>query len=166
MANSGVLAIGVDIGGTDTKLGLVDSHGAIRQFQHFPSNTVGDPPPFLREMVERIGQLRDLGRDQVCGVGLSVHGYVDAERRGPIVAPNTPGLCGLDLRSMLEDAFGLPVVVNADLTAHVLAEYHYGSGRGSRRFLCLAVGTGLGAGWSSTVRRCAIWAAAPVIPAM
>ncbi|MBI1879694.1 MAG: ROK family protein, partial [Chloroflexi bacterium] len=138
--------IGIDIGGTDTKLGLVDSYGAIRQFQRFPSDTSGDPQPFLREMVERIGQLCDLGRDQVCGIGLSVHGYVDAERRGPIVAPNTSGLCGLDLRGLLEGAFALPVVVNADLTAHVLAEYHYGSGRGSHRFLCLAVGTGLGAG--------------------
>jgi glucokinase len=97
-------------------------------------------------MVERIKQLRNQSRDQVCGIGLSVHGYVDAERHGPIVAPNTPGLCGLDLRNLLEDTFNLPVVVNADLTAHVLAEYHYGSGRGSRRFLCLAIGTGLGAG--------------------
>jgi glucokinase len=146
MADSGVLAIGVDIGGTHTKLGLVDSHGTILEFQRFPSDTWGDPQPFLRELVERLGKLYDLDRDRIGGIGLSVHGYVDAERRGPIVAPNTPGLDGLDLRGPLEEAFGLPVVVNADLTAHVLAEYHYGSGRGSRRFLCLAIGTGLGAG--------------------
>jgi glucokinase len=146
MANSEMLAIGVDIGGTDTKLGLVDSQGAIHQFQRFPSDAVSDPQPFLQNMVARIEQLRRLSREQVCGIGLSVHGYVDADRRGPIVAPHTPALCGLDLRSLLENSFGLPVMVNADLTAHVLAEYHYGSGRGSRRFLCLAIGTGLGAG--------------------
>ena len=64
------------------------------------------------------------------GIGLSVHGYVDPERKGPIVCPNTPALRGLDLRGLMEDNFGLPVVVNNDLTAHVLAEYDYGSGRG------------------------------------
>jgi glucokinase len=59
---------------------------------------------------------------------------------------NTPALHAVDLKTPLENWFELPVVVNNDLTAHALAEYTYGSGRGARRFLCLAIGTGLGAG--------------------
>ena len=55
-------------------------------------------------------------------------------------------LRGVDLRGLFAETFGLPAVVNTDLTAHALAEYHYGSGRGARRFLCMAMGTGLGAG--------------------
>ena len=50
------------------------------------------------------------------------------------------------MKGLLSEAFGLPVVVNNDLTAHVMAEYAYGVGQGVRRFLCLALGTGLGAG--------------------
>src|SRR5919106_2386810 len=139
------LAAGIDIGGTHTKLALVDKGGCIVEFQRVSSDTFGDPQPFLDELVRRIQKLRE-GREEVIGIGLSVHGYVDPERKGPIVCPNTPALRGLNLRGLMENAFGLPVVINNDLTAHVLAEYDYGSGRGTRRFLCMAVGTGLGAG--------------------
>jgi glucokinase len=139
------LAAGIDIGGTHTKLALVDKGGGIVEFQRVSSDTFGDPQPFLDELVSRIEKLRE-GRERVIGIGLSVHGYVDPERKGPIVCPNTPALRGLDLRGFMEDSFRLPVVGNNDLTGHALAEYDYGSGRGTRRFLCMAVGTGLGAG--------------------
>ncbi len=138
-------AVGVDIGGTHTKLALVDTAGKIAEFERMNTSAFGDPQPFLDELVDRIETLR-WGRRGVIGIGLSVHGYVDAERKGPIVCPNTPALRGVDLRRLMQESFGLPVAINNDLTAHALAEYEYGSGRGTRRFLCLAVGTGLGAG--------------------
>jgi glucokinase len=138
-------AVGVDIGGTHTKLALVDTRGKIAEFERIETFAFGDPQPFLDELVRRIESLRG-ERQRVIGIGLSVHGYIDAERKGPIVCPNTPALRGLDLRELMQESFGLPVAINNDLTAHALAEYEYGSGRGTRRFLCLAVGTGLGAG--------------------
>jgi glucokinase len=139
------LAVGADIGGTHTKLALVDREGNIVDFQRVSSNAFRNPQPFLDELVYRIAKLRE-GREEVVGIGVSVHGYVDPERKGPIVCPNTPALRGFNLRGLLEDNFGLPVAINNDLTAHVMAEYDYGTGRGTRRFLCMAVGTGLGAG--------------------
>jgi glucokinase len=139
------LAVGADIGGTHTKLALVDREGNIVDFQRMSSDAFGNPQPFLDGLVYRIAKLRE-GREEVVGIGVSVHGYVDPERKGPIVCPNTPALRGFNLRGLLEDNFGLPVAINNDLTAHVMAEYNYGSGRGTRRFLCMAVGTGLGAG--------------------
>jgi glucokinase len=138
-------AVGVDIGGTHTKLALVDTRGKIAECERIETFAFGDPQPFLDELVRRIESLRG-ERQRVIGIGLSVHGYIDAERKGPIVCPNTPALRGLDLRELMQESFGLPVAINNDLTAHALAEYEYGSGRGTRRFLCLAVGTGLGAG--------------------
>jgi glucokinase len=145
MGRDSPYAVGVDIGGTHTKLALVDSAGKIAEFARMSTSAFGDPQPFLDELMDRIESLRG-GREGVIGIGLSVHGYIDAERKGPIVCPNTPALRGVDLRKQMQDSFGLPVAVNNDLTAHALAEYEYGSGRGTRRFLCLAVGTGLGAG--------------------
>ncbi len=59
---------------------------------------------------------------------------------------NAPALHNFDFKGLIKDAFHLPVIVQDDVTAHTLAEYRYGSGQGSRRFLCLAMGTGLGAG--------------------
>ncbi len=80
------------------------------------------------------------------GIGVSTHGFIDDARRGPLVCQNTPALTGVNLKGLLENHFHLPTIVNNDLTAHMLAEYTYGSGRGVRRFLCMALGTGLGAG--------------------
>jgi glucokinase len=141
------LAAGIDIGGTHTKLALVDKGGGIVEFQRVSSDTFGDPQPFLDELVSRIEKLRE-GRERVIGIGLSVHGYVDPERKGPIVCPNTPALRGLDLRGFMEDSFRLPVVVNNDLTGHALAEYDYGSGRGTRRSCAWLLARDWEQGWS------------------
>jgi len=139
--------LGFDIGGTSTKLGLVNPAGQIANFRRFPTRAKGtDPQPYLIELLDHIRSVMREARGPLIGIGMSLHGYVDEARRGPILCPNTPALSGFDLRGLIEDEFGLPVAVNNDLTAHVLAEYHYGSGQGTRRFLCMAMGTGLGAG--------------------
>lgn len=141
------LALGIDIGGSFTKIGLVNSSGEISAFRRIPTTAKGnDPAPFLAELMANARETFDTASDEVVGIGISTLGYIDNERRGPVVCANTPALRGVNLRDILGDAFNLPSVVNNDLTSHALAEYHFGSGRGARRFLCLAIGTGLGAG--------------------
>lgn len=140
-------ALGFDIGGTSTKLGLVNPAGEISHFRHFPTNARGESAdPFLKSLIENIGNLLDKVDGKITGIGASVHGWTDDARTGPILCFNTPALHGLNLKQILQDKFSLPVVINNDLAAHALAEYTFGSGRGIHRFLCLAMGTGLGAG--------------------
>lgn len=144
---NGPLILGIDIGGTNTKLGLVSTAGKVSAYRRFPTNAHGNSPDdFLRNLLSNVQHLLANAGTPVSGIGLSVHGYTDEARRGPILCLNTPALHGVDLKTPLEERFNLPVVVNNDLTAHVLAEYTFGRGRGARRFLCLAIGTGLGAG--------------------
>lgn len=141
------LVLAFDIGGTNTKVGLVNAAGEVSAFRQFPTNARGrSPDPFLRRLTENLRAALHEAEGQVVGIGGSLHGFTNEARTGPILCPNTPALEGFNLRTPLEEAFSLPVVLNTDLTAHVLAEFTYGSGRGSRRFLCLAIGTGLGAG--------------------
>ncbi len=141
------VALGFDIGGTNTKIGLVNAAGEIKDFRRFLTNATGnDPSTFLQTLVETIREVLDHAQGEVVGIGMSLHGYADDARTGPILCFNTPALHGVNLRALMEENFDLPVSVNNDLTAHALAEYYYGSGRGIRRFLCLAIGTGLGAG--------------------
>lgn len=141
-----MFTIGIDIGGSHAKLGLVDGGGDIHHFRRIASDLMFESQPFLTRLLGEIDELLAASPTPVAGLGLSLHGSVDAARTGPIICPNTPALNGLNLRQLLDERFGLPIVINNDLTAHVLAEYHFGSGRGARRFLCLAIGTGLGAG--------------------
>jgi glucokinase len=141
------LALGIDVGGTSTKVGLVDVAGHVYAFERIPTDVTTAPPdPFLARLKDAVRRTIDRAPVPLAGIGLSVHGWTDDDRRGPILCVNTPSLHGVDMKGILGDAFHLPVVVNNDLTAHVMAEYAYGVGRGSKRFLCLALGTGLGAG--------------------
>jgi glucokinase len=140
------LALGVDVGGTSTKAGLVDVAGKVHAFTRFPTEGQHSPGPFMGRLKECVAGLLARAPSGVTGIGLSVHGWTDDERKGPILCLNTPALHGVDMKTPLGEWFGLPVVVNNDLTAHVMAEYAYGVGQGARRFLCLALGTGLGAG--------------------
>ena len=142
-----VWALGFDIGGTSTKLGLVNTAGEIRRLRRFPTDAHGtDPAPFISQLNQNIHEMLRQANDEVIGIGMSVHGWTDKARTGPILCFNTPALHGVNLKEIIEFEFHLPTVVNNDLTAHVLAEHTYGSGRGIERFLCLAVGTGVGAG--------------------
>ena len=141
------LALGVDVGGTSTKAGLVDKNGTVFAFRRFETQGHGDSAePFMADLRECVSGLLDEAPVDVAGIGLSVHGWTDDDRKGPILCLNTPALHGVDVKTPLGEEFHLPVVVNNDLTAHVLAEYAFGVGKGSARFLCLALGTGLGAG--------------------
>jgi glucokinase len=141
------LALGIDIGGTHTKIGLVNPAGEISALRRITTDARGtDPGPYLISLIETARAVLAEGREPLIGVGLSAHGHWDDARRTSVLCENTPALQGLEMAAILEDAFGLPVVINNDLTAHALAEYVYGSGAGARRFMVMAIGTGLGVG--------------------
>ncbi len=141
------IALGIDIGGTGVKLGLVNTEGEVFGFRSFPTKATGTTPDiFLARLQAQIAPLLADKQYPAIGIGVSVHGFVDDARRGPIACENTPALRGLDIVGWLETTFNLPVVLNNDLIAHTMAEYHFGVGRDVHRFMVMAIGTGLGAG--------------------
>ena len=141
------VALGIDIGGTHTKIGLVNERGETGTVQRIATEARGsDASPYLQHLLEIARDIVADSADPIVGVGISTHGHLDDARRRPVLCENTPALKGIDMHGLLEEAFGVPVVVNNDLTAHALAEYTFGSGAGVRRFMVLAIGTGLGVG--------------------
>jgi len=141
------LAIGLDIGGSFTKLGLVNRHGGIRMARSFPTRSPHfDRDRFFSQLMLEIEALINSAGGPIIGIGACFLGWIDQDRTGPFLCMNLPELHGVNIRGMLERQFNLPVVVNDDTNAHTLAEYTYGRGRGARRFLALAMGTGLAAG--------------------
>jgi glucokinase len=139
--------LGIDIGGTNTKLGLVQASGEIQFSGKIPTEAKGtNPDIFFSLLFTATDKLINAANDsQLLGIGVSAHGEVDRERRRPIIAGNTPALRNVDVRGTIEARYGLPVVMNNDLTAHALGEYYFGCGNGIERFMCMAIGTGLGA---------------------
>jgi glucokinase len=141
------LAIGVDIGGTRSKLGLVDlGSGHVLQLQVAPTETQ-DSGRFLRGLQQRIETLKAeaerLGQP-VQGIGIGVTGFV---RAGGVVDTTHGFLAFMEdypLTELLGGATGLACRVDNDARVVALGEARYGAGRGFDRVLVLTLGTGLG----------------------
>jgi glucokinase len=140
-------AVGIDIGGTNTKLGLININGKVDKFCSFPTEASGNNPDvFLSRLKGHVQNLLDENFESCIGIGISTHGYLNNTRRSPLVCRNTPALSGFDLVEWSEQTFGKKTILNNDLIAHALAEYYFGYGKQARRFMCMAVGTGFGVG--------------------
>jgi len=140
-------ALGIDIGGTNVKLGIVRQDGVVEAFDRFPSEAKGSSAEvFISRLLEHIESLIKQNPYPLVGIGMSMHGFLNDDHTASIVCEATPALNGVNFSKLLGDAFNLPVILNNDLIAHTLAQYYYGVGRGVQRFMCLAIGTGLGAG--------------------
>jgi len=140
-------ALGFDIGGSSTKIGIVSRSGQILAVEHLPTDveTIG-LEAFLSRLLNAIEIMIAQAELGVAGIGGTFLGWIDDARSGPFLCLNAPSLHGIDLRAILLERFDLPVALIDDSSAHLLAEYTFGSGRGARRFMNLAMGTGLTAG--------------------
>ncbi len=136
--------IAIDIGGTATKAGIVHDDGTIEHFRRFET----EPPvdSFVERVHRTVDDLLKVSPDAE-GIGVSVAGFIDAAHATMTYNPNLPWLENYPLRDSLHNKYRKPVTLEADSNAVALGEYHFGSGIGSARFLCIAVGTGIGAGF-------------------
>ncbi|HEX4015015.1 MAG TPA: ROK family protein [Candidatus Cybelea sp.] len=136
-------AIGVDLGGSHVTAGVVTEDGKI-QSQH--EEDLED----LRfdSVVEAIEKmvtlaLRDAGK--VCGIGIGSPGNIDAASGAVLYSPNF-GWENEPLGEALRKKFSVPVYVANDARCATLGEYAFGTGRGTKDFALLTLGTGIGGG--------------------
>jgi glucokinase len=134
--------IGIDVGATSTKVSVVTPTWQIREHQTIPSNLRNaTPDPFLKDIstiVDRFFQ-----KHAVDGIGIALCSLINQDHSGAFLSVNAPALNNLDIKSVFEKRFAIPVRVINDVNAFALAEYHLGAGRNTHRMLCLALGTGL-----------------------
>jgi glucokinase len=133
---------GVDLGGTNLRVALVDPDGTIVE------QRVAGTPDTLDGMVDTIaGAVRAFAplRPDARALGVGAAGMVDHD--GVIhYSPNIPAFLKAPVRQRLEDAVGLPTVVDNDANAAVVAELTHGAARGEREVLLITLGTGVGGG--------------------
>lgn len=136
------MVVGVDLGGTNVRA-AIEVDGAI----HFPRknafNTMGSLDETINELIEFI---RPSVRRGVNGIGIGVPSVVDVEAGIVYNVTNIPSWERVPLKSILEDAFELPVRVNNDVNCFALGEHRFGTLRGHRNVVGMACGTGLGLG--------------------
>ncbi|MGH9645618.1 MAG: ROK family protein, partial [Bryobacteraceae bacterium] len=141
-------AIGVDIGGTGTKVAVVDSSGATQHNAAFPTPRAS-PSSFVQNLCGVILETKRKAESrgiEISGLGIAVAGFINAAHDRLAYNPNLAWLEKYPLLSASRDEVDLPMVLECDSNAAALAEYRFGTGNGSERFLCIACGTGVGGG--------------------
>lgn len=138
------LFIGLDIGGGSTKIGLVNSDGAILARHRIPVINGEDAPQILNSYGSAIETLlRDANVAQLGGIGIGFPGHILPDFATGANS-NVPALDGKPIADILARRFGCPSRLINDADAGAIAEYHFGAGRGVDRLLLVTVGTGIG----------------------
>jgi glucokinase len=134
------LLIGVDLGGTNVRAGLVQN-GKIISLKKRPISSHAAQNIVLEEIFETIAEVF---QPKVRGIGICAPSLV---KDGVIYSvPNIPSWRKVPLQKLLEKRFHVPAYVNNDAKCFVLGELHFGLGRGHKNIAGLIVGTGLGCG--------------------
>lgn len=135
MGNKDRRILGIDIGGTSAKVGVLEPDGCLTVLGQVQS-VIGDPG----QMVERLAAKVDPVDASIVGIGTA--GRVD-QATGLVTASNL-GWRDVPLRSMLEERLGRPVWVDNDAQAALTAEWYGGVCRGMQTAVYITLGTGIG----------------------
>jgi len=139
--------VGVDIGGTGTKFGIVDSVGNVLFSSEMSTKKHEQVHTFIDELDEKLSELIDkvggVGRIKGIGVG-APNGNIYT---GTIeYAPNLPWKGIIPLAKMIQDKTKLPVKLTNDANAAAVGEMKYGAAQGMKDFIMITLGTGVGSG--------------------
>jgi glucokinase-like ROK family protein len=139
--------LGLRFGVRTTAVGIADARGGLRAIREFPS-LPAEPERGIAQALAVIDELlieADVPRERLQSVGVAVPGLVSQKTGIVELAPNLHWK-QVPVRSVVEQALGLPVAVVNDTHAGALAEARCGAARGVRSFVWVYVGTGVGAG--------------------
>ncbi len=141
------LAIGIDIGGTGTKYGIVDRTGNVILSGSINTRNYPDVNDYVKavhqhayKLVEQVG---GIGRIKGVGVGAPNGNYYTGVIE---FAPNLPWKGIIPLAKLLEQEFKLPVTLTNDANAAAIGEMMYGAAQNMKDFIMITLGTGVGSG--------------------
>ncbi|HET9949506.1 MAG TPA: ROK family protein [Longimicrobiales bacterium] len=152
-STNGRWVVGVDIGGTNTVVGLVPWEGgppvALCSRPTEPRRGADAVVADVADMAEAVTAeaLERLGatRDRIVGVGIGCPGPLDLERGIVVTTPNL-GWSGYPIRDRVGEALGLPATLDNDANCATYGEWWQGAARGARQVAGVTLGTGIGGG--------------------
>ena len=135
--------LGLDVGGTTIKSGLVDEAGGLSELRRTPTPLDPSGSELVHALADLVGSYKS-SHPELAAVGLCVPGIVDSEH-GIAVFSGTLGWHDLPLASELGELVGLPIHLVHDVTAGGLAELTIGAAKDFNSAVVIAIGTGLAA---------------------
>lgn len=139
------LILGIDVGGTSIKFGVVDGNKILNEFT-LPTFAYQNPDRVLSQVENGIKKLlsKFLVKDFI-GIGIGFPGIVDVDSGIVTSAPNFANWKKVGVRKSLIK-FGLPVFIDNDANCAALGELYFGKGRKLSNFVMVTLGTGVGGG--------------------
>ncbi|NPA15106.1 MAG: ROK family protein [Deferribacteres bacterium] len=135
--------VGVDVGGTQIKAAVFDLNGNMLKSTRAPTESRLGKERVLSNIVSVI---EGLFSEDVAALGVAVASPLDPVEGILYYPPNLPGFGVFNIKSFLEERFGVSVVVDNDANLYAYGEWVRGAGRGAQVLLCVTVGTGIGGG--------------------
>lgn len=139
--------LGVDVGGTNTKIGIVSRLGRVVDIDSFKTMAPISADDLIEKIISNIYvilQKNNLKIEEIEGVGVGIPGVVDDN--GIIVQAVNLGWKDVDFKSKLETALNKKVVVGNDANCAILAEWAFGCAKGVNSAILITLGTGIGSG--------------------
>ena len=136
--------VGIDIGGTAVKYGLLSEEGTLLSAGEFPTQAEKGVENLFDNICKVIDKYMS---SDLLGIAVSGTGQIDGSI-GKVIGGNPiiPGWIGTNLVERLETKYGLRAVLENDVNCAALGEKWLGAGRDAHNFICLTIGTGIGGG--------------------
>ncbi len=140
------MILGIDVGGTSVKFGLVTPSGEIKNGKRFMTEEWVDGKGFVESLKAEIGNyLNEF--PIIKGVGIGWPGLVSLDRTKVVLLPNIPSVANVPIVEILRSEYPkIHFKIENDAKCAALGEYYFGENKRMQTFLLLALGTGVGAG--------------------
>ncbi|MGE5845233.1 MAG: ROK family protein [Ignavibacteria bacterium] len=146
MGNKLRYAIGVDLGGTSIKIGIVSSEGKILKKVSLNTEAEKGPDYVIKQIKKGIDSILVANKINLKGIGIGAPGVVTLKTGTVENPPNFPGWEKVELGKIIKKEFGLPVHIENDANAAAVGELIFGAGKKYNSFIMVTLGTGVGGG--------------------
>ena len=137
--------IGIDVGGTNLKAGLVNEEGTIVAVERTPLDFQG-PEPFAETLAQLAAAVMERGGVEVKDVAYVGMGIPGAVKGGEILYTANIPMKNVPLEALFRKHLDLPVLLGNDADCAAVGEWSCGAGRGTKHFVVITLGTGVGGG--------------------
>ena len=134
--------IGIDLGGTNVRAGIVNES----TLSNIISKRISATKPSGEVLNEIFSLIDELIDNDVTSVGIGVPGLVNADEKMVYDVVNIPSWKKIPLQKLIEDRYNIPVYAENDANCFALGEFYFGKGKGCNSMIGLTIGTGLGSG--------------------
>lgn len=140
--------IGIDLGGTSIKIGVISNEGQLINHVEVPTRTQDGYQAIISDIITNSKNLIEqvnLTMENIKGMGLGLPGMLDIEEGIVTFAPNLSWR-NVPVKSLLEGKLRIPIKLDNDANVAVLGEAWVGAGKGYKHIVMSTIGTGIGSG--------------------